>query len=765
MAQELSMNVNVSSNKRIPEIVQQLKRLTAGDFTQTSLPVDENNELVDVSRAVNELAEVMARAHHQLRRRERRLEALLDILLKYTILDFSERAPVEADGDEVDALAAGLNALGEEVIDHMERLRDSETQIQTIFKNAPDAIVVIDSSDVIVQWNPAATRIFGWTHEELAGKCLHETLVPHAYRERHVAGMRHFLKTLEGPILNRTIELPALCKNNAEIPVELTISPAKLNERYLFIAFMRDITDRKRAEEEILQLNATLEQRVSERTSQLNLSEQKYRHLFENNPIPLWVLDLETLHFLDVNDSAIKHYGYSREEFLSMTSLDLRPEDERERYVDLNRSMKGTQNTGVWKHRKKDGTVIFTEVIAHEFIFEERSARLVLAHDVTKETIARKDLEHSEARFRRVFDSKMTGFFFWEEDGGITQANDLFLEMLGYTRSDLEEGALNLNRITPPEYTAIQAQAMQQIRLSGVCEPFEKEYIRKDGTLLPVLIGAANIEDGPVISGVTCVMDITQRKKMEREIMALNNDLESRIQERTRALQEANKELESFSYSVSHDLRAPLRAIHGYSQMLTEDYGNNLDTEGVRLLEAVKLNARRMGQLVDDLLSFARMGRRSLRVTSVNLNRIVDDVLNDLKPGNDHRVSIRLLRLGIAEADESLLRQAFENLIANAIKYSAKEAHPQIEIGSEMMEGETVYYVKDNGAGFDMAYYKKLFGVFQRLHEQEEFEGTGVGLAIVHRIIQRHGGRIWAEGKVGEGAVFYFTLGSLDGLS
>ncbi|MEX1240285.1 MAG: PAS domain S-box protein [Cyclobacteriaceae bacterium] len=752
------------NDKRLADILATLKRFARGEYGgHVSTSDSEGKDEIDAIRtAVNELGDVLSHRHETLLRNGEKIQNLLDVMLRYTLLDFSERAAVHPEGDEIDALAVGLNALGEEVIDHMNRLEDSQAQIHAIFRNAPDGVLVIDRNDVIVEWNPAASIIFGWEEHEVKGKYLNDTLVPHEYRERHLAGMRHFFETGHGPVLGRTIELPALRKDNSQIPVELTISPAKLNDNFLFIAFVRDITGRKKTEEQILQLNATLEQRVLERTEELNASEQRYRHLFENNPMPLWVADMETHRFVDVNESALKHYGYDREEFLSMTALDLRPEDERKRYLDLNRGMRGTRNTGIWKHCKKDGTIIFAEVIAHEMNFEGKTATLVLAHDVTEETKARRALEISEARFRRVIDSKMTGFFFWDADGKITDANDLFLDMVGFTRSDLEEQGMNLHAITPPEYVEAQMQALEQIRATGVCEPFEKEYIRKDGTRFPVFIGAANINDATLIKGVTFVMDISQRKKMEQEILELNRDLEFRIGERTRALKEANQELESFSYSVSHDLRAPLRAIHGYSQMLTEDHESKLDQEGLRLLNAVKYNAMRMGQLVDDLLAFSRLGKRTMSESEIDLTKLVHVVLKDFSETGKSRAKICVHPLGTTMADVTLLRQALQNLVSNALKYSSKKDQPEIEIGVIGLDGVPTYYVKDNGAGFDMAYYQKLFGVFQRLHGQEEFEGTGVGLAIVQRIIHRHGGTIWAESKEGEGATFYFTLRGRD---
>lgn len=743
------------------DILAQIERLSAGDYSRSPDVTAAADEFRPIVAALNQLGDTLQRREGAFQQQEKRIQGLLDTLLKYTVLDFSGKAPTAGSGDQIDAMAAGLNRLREEIIAQINKLKDSEEQIQTIFENAPDAVVVINSNNIITQWNPAATKIFGWRKEDVTGKLLHEILVPERYRARHLAGLQHFLKTGEGPVLNRTIELPALRRNDPEVEIELTISPARLKDEYLFIAFLRDITERKRAAAEIGKLNATLEQRVLERTEQLNASEAKYRQLFQNNPMPLWVLDITTWKFLDVNEAAVAHYGYSREEFLSMTSLELRPEEERQRYLDLKVKTTGTKNTGIWKHRKKDGSIIHSEVIVHHIEFEGKPARLVLSNDVTEKINVLRKLQVSEARFRRVFDSKMTGFLFWDASGTITEANDFFLEMVGYTRSDLEEGRMHLDKMTPPEYARAQQHALDQIKANGVCEPFEKEYFRKDGSRLPVMIGAADISDSESVTGVSCVMDISERKQMEQEILQLNRDLEDRINERTRTLQEVNNELESFTYSVSHDLRAPLRAIHGYSQMLHEDYLPKFDQEGIRLLNAIKFNATRMGKLVDELLSFSRMGKRPLAQTETDMTALVKEVIKDLSDERaENRINFVVGDLSVARVDRALLRQVFENLVGNAIKYSSKKEQSEIEIGVTDVNGERTWFVKDNGAGFDMAYYKKLFGVFQRLHEQQEFEGTGVGLAIVQRVIHRHGGKIWAESKVGEGAVFYFTLGS-----
>ncbi len=245
-----------------------------------------------------------------------------------------------------------------------------------------------------------------------------------------------------------------------------------------------------------------------------------------------------------------------------------------------------------------------------------------------------------------------------------------------------------------------------------------------------------------------------EKKKRAVELSDSNkevDDLEKRVKERT-------KDLESFSYSVSHDLRTPLRAINGYANMLEEDYSTVLDAEGKRLLGEVRSNAKKMGVLIDDLLTFSRLGRKGIAKSSVDINKLLEIVLSEINQSTTHHAEIKFSNLLPAVADYNLLQHVLTNLLSNAIKYSSKTEKPLIEIKSERKNGALIYAVSDNGVGFDMQYVNKLFGVFQRLHSDQEFSGNGVGLAIVQRIIQKHDGKVWAEGQEGLGATFYFSL-------
>jgi signal transduction histidine kinase len=267
-----------------------------------------------------------------------------------------------------------------------------------------------------------------------------------------------------------------------------------------------------------------------------------------------------------------------------------------------------------------------------------------------------------------------------------------------------------------------------------------------------------HVPDADEINLLQSLADITA---ITLENIKINEELERRVKERTSELEEVNKELELFSYSVSHDLRAPLRGINGFMTILLEDYGAQLDENAKKIAAKVLNNAGHMTQLIDDLLTLFKMGKKELEKTKLPMKLLVSEIVHDLREMEKRRyISFNVKELPEATGDNMLIRQVWQNLVSNAIKYTGKVEKTLIEIGFEEKDGKVVYYIKDNGAGFDMSYYDKLFGVFQRLHSQREFEGTGIGLAIVEKIISRHGGEIWAEAVVDQGATFYFTLGS-----
>jgi PAS domain S-box-containing protein len=362
----------------------------------------------------------------------------------------------------------------------------------------------------------------------------------------------------------------------------------------------------------------------------------------------------------------------------------------------------------------------------------------------------------SEERYRTIMDQAADAIFMRDETGRILEANRKACQSLGYSREELL--AKSIWDLDPEALQAGKEKLWGRI-LAGEQFTFESHQRRKDGSVFPieVTLGSVRLLAGPAVLSI--VRDITERKRAEEELRQLNQTLEQRVQDRTAQLEVANKELESFSYSVSHDLRAPLRAIDGFARILDEDHTARLDDEGRRLLGVICAEARRMGQLIDDLLAFSRMSRQQVEPAQIDMTALAQAVFDEhaaLAPGR--QLQFKVQPLPPALGDRPLLRQALGNLISNAIKYTRPRAVAEIEIGGRTEGGEGLYYVKDNGVGFDMRYVGKLFGVFQRLHTEAEFEGTGVGLALVQRVIHRHGGRVWAEGKLNEGSTFYFTL-------
>lgn len=490
---------------------------------------------------------------------------------------------------------------------------------------------------------------------------------------------------------------------------------------------------------------------------------ERYQLLFESNPQPMWVYDTETLSFLAVNEAAIRHYGYSREEFIAMTIKDIRPHEDVAELMDtISKPTDDLDKAGVWKHRKKDGVIIEVEISAHTLNFAGRPARLVLANDITDRKRVEQALQESEARTRLIIDTALDAVITINAEGQITSWNARAQQVFGWPREEAIGRMLD-ETIIPARFREAHRQGLRHFLSTGQGPVLNKRIeitaLDRQGREFPVELAIAPVQREGTWYFSAFVRDITDRKQAEEEIKKLNEGLERRVGERTAQLAAANQELEAFSYSVSHDLRAPLRAIDGFSRILVEDHSDKLDDDATRVLGVIRSNTQNMGRLIDDLLAFSRLGRKPIERSQIDMKELVRDVfaqLSSADPAVARRLNLRPLH--VAHGDPAMVRQVFVNLLSNAAKYSRARNPALIEVGGYSRNGENVYFVKDNGVGFDMNYANKLFGVFQRLHSAEEFEGTGVGLAIVQRIIHQHGGRVWAEGKLNEGATFYFTL-------
>jgi PAS domain S-box-containing protein len=359
-----------------------------------------------------------------------------------------------------------------------------------------------------------------------------------------------------------------------------------------------------------------------------------------------------------------------------------------------------------------------------------------------RRTQAEESLRKASARIQDIYDNAPCGYHSIDSKGVFVEINNTWLQWLGRSREEVI-GKLHFEDILSERSVAEFRELFTRFRREGKLHDQLFDVVRSDGTTFVILLNSTATFDeaGNFVKSRSTALDYTEQKKALEKIEQLN------------------QELESFSYSVSHDLRAPLRSIDGYTQILLEDYAQHLDDEGKRVLNVVVNNARRMAKLIDDLLDFSRVGRKEVAKSVVNTESIVKSVVSELMSQEEGReVRMQISPLDPCDADPNLLRQVWVNLISNALKYTRKTSHAEVEISSRKTPSEVVYSIRDNGTGFDMAYAHKLFGVFQRLHRQQEFEGTGVGLAIVHRIVTRHGGRVWAEGEVNKGAIFHFSL-------
>jgi len=404
-----------------------------------------------------------------------------------------------------------------------------------------------------------------------------------------------------------------------------------------------------------------------------------------------------------------------------------------------------------FQNKEKEKRAAELVIANHELAFqneekEERAAELIIAN---KELAIENQRKEKRAAELSIANTELS----FQNKEKEKRAAELGLANIELVFQNEEKGKRAAELIIANKELAFQniekEKRAAELKIANKELAFQnKEKERRAGEL-----GIANIE---------LAFQNEEKEKRAAELIIANNELAFQNEEkidRTAQLEAVNKELESFSYSVSHDLRAPLRAILGYAQMHKDKYESLLDTEAKRLMGNIIGNAKKMGQLIDDLLTFSRLGRKELVKIKILMNEMVENICHEFRNGEGHtKIEFRIQPLIPAQADSVAIKQVWVNLISNAIKYSGFKEKPIIEIGSEIKGDEIIYYIKDNGAGFDMRYINKLFGVFQRLHSEDEFEGTGVGLAIVQRIITKHGGRVWAEGKVNEGAVFYFTL-------
>lgn len=638
---------------------------------------------------------------------------------------------------------AGRGRIGGIVMDITERKRVEEAQrlsearYRTLFEYAPDGIIIANQQSYYLDANPSMCRMLGYSREELIGLHASSVVAPAEISQigstfRQLANQNEYRREWQ---LRR--------KDGSFFAAEVI---ATMMPDDNLMAMIRDVTERNNAE-----------QALREKEAQLHASDRRLAEIMHGMTEACFALDTEW-RFTFVNARCETLLHHHREEMTGQSIWE------------IFQALVGTPMEAHYRRAMTERVPVSFEAfspVAQRWLdirlFPTGEGIAAFLLDIHARKLGEEALRETQMRLNSTLAAGSIGTWTWDIPNDCLVADEYTARVFSvdadaaakglpaeaYIRAILEEDK--------PSVAEGLARAIQS------CSYYDIEYRvpQSDGEIL-WLQAKGRVEADASGNAATfhgAVIDITGRKRADEEIRELNTELEQRVIERTKQLEAANHELEAFSYSVSHDLRAPLRAMDGFSQAVIEDYGSQLPAEGQRYLRTIRNGAQHMGRLIDDLLAFSHLTRLPLARKTVDTRSLIRDSFRELKSEQQGReIEIRLGALPPSPADPALLKQVWLNLLSNAIKYTGRREHAVIEIDSLRTKGTTVYFVRDNGTGFDMRYAGKLFGVFQRLHRQDEFEGTGVGLALVQRIVHRHGGRVWAEAAVDQGATFYFTL-------
>ena len=678
---------------------------------------------------------------------------------------------------EPDRLTDALIVLGDYKAGALRRI--ARQHDERVLDAAIDGVISIDQHGVITELNRAAIKIFGFTRQQAIGRSLAELVIPQRMRAAHAAGLVRAAKGIFH-VVGRRVELVATRADGSEFPVELSVVPTRVAGQQMFTGFLRDLTAAKQAEASIAIWEQALDRAV----------------------FGVVISDIETGTIQRVNQTIVEMLRYPADQLIGRNSTDLVAPISKPSLPTLALEIgpEGSHSHEIWLHRGDGTDLLAWSTTAVVEIRPGVRVRVSTLIDVTERHRLELAMRASTERLQLI---SSTSHEFASASGGLDEVLALVARRLGqilgegcFTRLLSEDGQWLEpstafyhpdERIRENVRNAIgsQRQRVGEGLAGRVAEtgapvmfssanaavelppPFRK-LVEAAGITsalaVPLQVGGRLIgvvsllrKTAYTIADQQLAVDLADRAALAIDNGMLVANLERRVVERTRALEDANRELETFSYTASHDLRAPLRAINGFSSALGE-YEHLFDEQGKHYLARIRAATQRMANLIDDLLGLARIGRMTLTLATVDITAMCNEVVAGLRQHEpDREVAIDIELNLEARADPRLLRIVLENLIGNAWKFSSKIAHAQIAIG----RAPDGLFVRDNGAGFDMAYAGKLFAPFQRLHSADEFEGTGIGLATVHRIVRHHGGTIRAESALGQGARFVFTLVSL----
>ena len=494
---------------------------------------------------------------------------------------------------------------------------------------------------------------------------------------------------------------------------------------------------------------------LARREREVAQSRDQYRQLFELSPLPTWLFDRATLAFLAVNDAAVQHYGYSREEFLAMNIADIRPEADVQRLREDVQELRPSHGPEPWRHRKKDGTVISVEITSRDFFYQGRHARLVLANDVTAREQALAALRQSEARFARLAESGLIGITIVDLDGRLLEANDAFLAMIQWRREDLARG-VHVDEITPPESRGVGEAVLGQLRRNAAVKTFEKQYLRRDGTRVPALVGPVALDARRVIS---FIVDLSERQRLEQvSRQAFELEVENR------RILEASRMKSMFLGNMSHELRTPLNAIIGFTGVLLMRLPGPLTDEQERQLAIEKSSAAHLLCLINDLhdLSKIESGQLTLARERVHVQPILEDVRASLQPlaaAKQLEFRLEAPRQPVhVTADPRSLKQILINLVGNAIKFTQRGS--VVVSLAEQNSGavpEAVVTVADTGIGIAPEDQGRVFAAYEQMGSDAR-EGTGLGLNLSQNLARLMGGTVGFDSEYGQGSRFWLTL-------
>jgi PAS domain S-box-containing protein len=649
--------------------------------------------------------------------------------------------PLEASISQVEAGGQKLYTVIMRDITERER---AEQRFRQLIEGAPNGMVMVGQEGKIVLVNAQIEKSFGYMRDELLGQPI-EMLVPARFRAHHCDYRDGFIADPAARPMGTGRDLYGLRKDGSEFPVEIGLNPVETEQGKMVLGTIVDITERKQAEEK------------------LRKSQEQLAGVIGSAMDAIITIDDEQ-HIVLFNSAAERMFRFPSEDAIGKPLDRFIPQRfhpaHRGHIEDFGRThvtKRAMGSLGAIFGLRADGEEFPIEASISQLESEGRKFYTVILRDITE----RKRSEEALKEQARILD--LAPVLIRDLNDRILFWNTGTEQLFGWKSEEaLDKLTYELLQTEfPRPLEEIKARLFAHGHWEG-----ELVHTRRDGKRVVVASHWVlhKIDNDEPRAVLEINNDITERRRAEKEIRRLNEELEQRVADRTAQLQAVNKELEAFSYSVSHDLRAPLRHINGFSQALLEDYADKLDETGKSYLQEVRGASQEMAQLIDDVLQLARVTRSEMRRELTNLSELAQSIVAELRKRDAGRAVAVQIEEGLStNGDKRLLRIMLSNLLGNAWKFTSKHEQAEIVLGYEPKDGETVYFVRDNGAGYDMAFADKLFGAFQRLHTGDEFDGTGIGLATVQRIVNRHGGRVWAEGAVSKGATFYFTLPDFKG--